>query len=414
MTSLLVLGGAVLLWVLLSDRLRRWSITAPIVLTAAGLLSALSPLDTGAHIDRDPMRALIEVTLAIVLFSDASTIALGWFRTEWRYPARLLGIGLPLTIVLGVLAALVVFAGVDPWVAAVIAAALAPTDAALGLAIVENERIPLQFRQVINVESGLNDGLATPVVSFCIAMAVASVDGLAHRPVLAAVEEILLGVAIGLALGFVAGLLTQRAVAAGLAERVLVPLIPLVVAVGTYVLVVEVGGNGFVAAFVAGAAFGSANDRARLEARGAVGPDTEELMGWTHGVQQLLGYAVWFVFGATVLARMALDDLPRVLLYAVLSLTVLRMLPVALSAAGLGLPRDTVWLAGWLGPRGLASIIFGILAAESIGGADGEFVLEVVGVTVALSVLAHGLSAGPLAAWYAARHPAGPAAEVSP
>jgi NhaP-type Na+/H+ or K+/H+ antiporter len=356
---------------------------------------ARSPFAVGLDLDSEGVREFIEITLAVVLFSDASSIATQWFRTEWRYPARLLGIGLPLTIVLGTVVATWVFPGVDVWLLAVGAAALAPTDAALGVSIIEDERIPLGFRQVINVESGLNDGLATPVVSFCIAMAAATVAGGHDRPVGAAVVELVLGIALGAGIGAASGRLVRAARSRAWAKPDLLPLAPLVTAIGTYVFVVDVGGNGFVAAFVCGVAFGGA---VRHHAH-------DGLLGFASGTGQLLGYAVWFVFGGAVLAAYTDVITWRTVLYAVLSLTVLRMLPVAIASLGSGRSWDTVALTGWLGPRGLASIVFGILAADTIGRVQGQLVLAVIAVAVALSVLAHGLSAGPLATWYARRHP---------
>ena len=172
MTSIVVFAVAVLFWVVFSRRLEAWSITAPIVLSLVGFVTAHA-LGAGGGLDTERIRELIEITLALVLFVDASSIAVHWFRTEWQYPARLLGIGLPLTIVLGTVTAAILFPGNDIWLMAVVGAALAPTDAALGVSIIENERIPLRLRQVVNVESGLNDGLATPVVTFCIAGALA-------------------------------------------------------------------------------------------------------------------------------------------------------------------------------------------------------------------------------------------------
>jgi NhaP-type Na+/H+ or K+/H+ antiporter len=181
----------------------------------------------------------------------------------------------------------------------------------------------------------------------------------------------------------------------------------LVVALATYLLVVEIGGNGFVAAFVCGVGFGTATRRSG----GGSDDDTvdeqrvDQELEFTHLAAQLLGFAVWFVFGESVLGSLSTAHVGQAVVYSVLSLTVLRMFPVALSLLGLHLPWDTVLLAGWLGPRGLASLIFAILAADAIGGSDGDFVLTVIAMTVAISVVAHGLSAGPLARWYAARHP---------
>jgi NhaP-type Na+/H+ or K+/H+ antiporter len=406
-SSVVLFAGAVLLWVLFSQRLEGWSITAPIVLTTAGFVAAHA-LGGGDNLASEGIRELIEITLALVLFVDASSIAVRWFRTEWQYPARLLGIGLPLTIVLGTVTAAVLFPGNDIWLMAVVGASLAPTDAALGVAIIENERIPLRLRQVINVESGLNDGLVTPIVSFCIAIAAATADQVADRPFISALREIAIGVAIGFVIGVVTGRVLIHAREKRWAVPSLLPVAPFVIAVVTYLAVVAVGGNGFVAAFVCGVGFGVPTRRAAAAAAvtpaPAPGPD-DDLLEFDHRAAALLGYAVWFVFGESVLGSLTTDHIGVALVYAVLSLTVLRMLPVAVAAFGLHLPRDTVLLVGWLGPRGLASIIFAILAADAIGGEAGKLVLTIIATTVAMSVLAHGLSAGPLAAWYSKRHP---------
>jgi NhaP-type Na+/H+ or K+/H+ antiporter len=397
-TPTLVFLGVAFTWVLVSARVTRVSVTAPILLTLLGFAAAISPWHLDLQLESEQVRTLIEVTLAVVLFSDASSVGLQWFRRDWRYPARLLGIGLPLTIVAGVVVARLLFPGVDIWLLAVVAAALAPTDAALGASIIADERIPAEFRTVINVESGLNDGLATPVVTFCIAVAAATVSGAADRPVASAVREIVVGVVAGVVIGVLSGRLVRAAAAGGWSLSQLLPVAPLLVAVGTYLAAVGMQANGFVAAFVAGVAFGGATR----------GTDREESFLFTEQIGSLLGLAVWFVFGAAVLAHLGGLVTWQMVVYAMLSLTVVRMVPVAVSALGLRLPWDTVALAGWLGPRGLASVVFAILALDAIEGADGVFVLTTISVTVALSVLAHGLSAGPLATWFSRRHPAVP------
>jgi NhaP-type Na+/H+ or K+/H+ antiporter len=413
-TSVVVFAVATLFWVTFSKRLEAWSITAPIVLTVVGFVTAHT-LGAGGGLDTERIRALIEITLALVLFVDASSIAVRWFRTEWQYPVRLLGIGLPLTVVLGTLVAALLFPGNDIWLMAVVGAALAPTDAALGVSIIENERIPLRLRQVVNVESGLNDGLVTPIVSFCIAIAAATVDHVADRPFVSAISELVIGVAVGFAIGAVSGRVLLVAREKGWAVPSLVPVAPFVVAVVTYLLVVEIGGNGFVAAFVCGVGFGAATRRDGRGHEQSGDRDTDEdLLEFNHRAAALLGYAVWFVFGESVLGSLSTAHLGTAVVYAVLSLTVLRMGPVALAAVGLRSRWDTVLLVGWLGPRGLASIIFAILAADTIGGAEGDLVLTVVAVTVAVSVLAHGLSAGPLASWYSKRHPVQPESTGAP
>ncbi len=414
MTSVVVFAVATLFWVTFSKRLEAWSITAPIVLTVVGFATAHA-LGAGGGLDTERIRALIEITLALVLFVDASSIAVRWFRTEWQYPVRLLGIGLPLTVVLGTLVAALLFPGNEIWLMAVVGAALAPTDAALGVSIIENERIPLRLRQVVNVESGLNDGLVTPIVSFCIAIAAATADHVADRPFVSAISELVIGVAVGFAIGAVSGRVLLVAREKGWAVPSLVPVAPFVVAVVTYLLVVEIGGNGFVAAFVCGVGFGAATRRdGRAHLSAGEGDTDDDLLEFNHRAAALLGYAVWFVFGESVLGSLSTAHLGTAVVYAVLSLTVLRMGPVALAAVGLRSRWDTVLLVGWLGPRGLASIIFAILAADTIGGEAGDLVLTVVAVTVAMSVLAHGLSAGPLASWYSKRHPVEPESAGAP
>jgi NhaP-type Na+/H+ or K+/H+ antiporter len=395
MIAVLVFLGVALAWVLVSGRLTRMSVTAPILVTVLGFAAAVSPWHLELRLESEQVRTLIEVTLAVVLFSDASSVGVRWFRRDWRYPARLLGIGLPLTVIAGVLVAWLLFPGVDIWLLAVVAAALAPTDAALGASIIADERIPAELRTVINVESGLNDGLATPIVTFCIAVAAATTSGAADRPFASAVREIVVGVVAGVVIGMLTGRLVQAADAGGWSVHRLTPVAPVLVAVGTYLATVEMNANGFVAAFVAGVAYGGATR----------GMDRERSFLFTEQLGMLFGLAVWFVFGAGVLAHLGGLVTWQTVVYAVLSLTVIRMVPVAISAVGLHLPWDTVALAGWLGPRGLASIVFSILALDAMAGTGGVFVLATVSVTVALSVLAHGLSAGPLAGWFARRHP---------
>ena len=403
MTAVVVFLVLALAWVLVSGRLESLSVTAPIVVTLLGFLAAVSPWHVDLSLESEQVRTLIEVTLAVVLFSDASSVGVRWFQSEWRYPLRLLTIGLPLTVLLGVVVARLLFPGVDIWLLAAVAAALAPTDAALGASIIAEERIPAEFRTVINVESGLNDGLATPLVTFCIAVAAATVSGATERPFAIALREIVVGVVVGVVIGFLTGRLVRAAQDRSWALRRFLPVAPVLVAVGTYLAVVELAGNGFVAAFVAGVAYGGTTERL----------ERDEAFLFTEQMGMLLGLAVWFVFGAGVLAKIRDLVTWQMVLYALLSLTVIRMLPVAVAALGLRLPWDTVALAGWLGPRGLASIVFAILALDAIEGSDGVFVLATVSVTVALSVLAHGLTAGPLATWYSGRHPVEASVETS-
>ena len=379
-----VVAGCVVLWGLVSARFERFDVTAPIAFVALGLVVANEPLElVDIAAGNETVRSIAELALALVLFADASRVNLRMLRADAEIPARLLGIGLPLTIGLGAAVAAVVYGGVDLWVAAVIGAAVAPTDAALGASILENERIPRRIRRVLNVESGLNDGIATPFVNFFIAGAIAegAIDG-ATGPS-DAIVDLGTGVAVGVAIGLVGGTALREAWRRGWGSRAFGPVAVLGLAFVSYAVALELGGNGFVAAFVAGLCFGSA-----VHGQGEPVALTEA----AGGVTSLL---VWFLFGAAMIVP-ALDHVVwEDALYAVLALTVVRMAPVALAVAGTGLDRSTVLFVGWFGPRGLASVVFGLLAFDGLGGSDGRRVLTAVSATVMLSVLAHGVTARP-------------------
>jgi sodium/hydrogen antiporter len=393
--ALVVLGFAAV-----SGRVNGTPITAAMVFTGFGLL--LGPKAFGI-VDPSPsgetVKLLAESTLAVVLFGDAARIDLKTLREEIGVPARLLGIGLPLTIGAGLLAALAIFGGLRWPEALLLAVILAPTDAALGQAVVTLPALPSRVRQGLNVESGLNDGLCVPifVVVLAVATAEAGIVSDAHAfRVLA--EEIGYGVLAGVAAGALAAVVVVLAAPRGLVQGSWLQVVPVASAGLAYTSATALGGSGFIAAFVGGAIFGGL----RRRVGGEMGYFVEELGA-------LLGAATFVVFGA-VLLEPALGRLSwRVGLYSVLSLTVVRMIPVAIAMLGTGARRQTVGFLGWFGPRGLASIVFAVLLIESEGTLPGESViLDAVFTTIALSVLLHGLTAAPLAKrysnWFAA-HP---------
>jgi NhaP-type Na+/H+ or K+/H+ antiporter len=203
--------------------------------------------------------------------------------------------------------------------------------------------------------------------------------------------ELLIGAVVGVAVGFGGGWLLRRARRAHWASEDFAGIAVLALALLSYVASTSLGGNGFVAAFAGGLAFGAAAGK-----RGA----TELLfLEQASGAVSLL---VWLAFGAIAVPLVIDDSDPTTLLYAAVSLTLVRMVPVALASLGAGLDRETVLFIGWFGPRGLASLVFALLALEELGpGADQA--VAVIAVTVLLSVLAHGLTAGPLAARYGRR-----------
>ena len=389
--------AAVAFWILVSGRVARWSVTAPIVLTIAGLaLGSASGSPIRVDLETEQVRELVEIALALILFNDASSIKAGWFgKRRSRLAARLLFIGLPLTIGLGYLVALPLLDASNWAVLAVIAAALAPTDAALGAAVAEDSRIPLRIREVINVESGLNDGLATPFVLFFLAIATAegAHDSASHAAG-AALTEIGVAIVVGALVGLLGGRLVVLATRGAWSTPLLLPILPFAFALMAYFGSIACGGNGFVAAFAAGVAFGTA----------AKVSEQSDILRFNVQTGMLLSLFVWFLFGAAFV-RPGFDDATwQIVLYAILSLTIIRMIPVALALVRGAVTRDEVWLIGWLGPRGLASIVFALIVVDDIALAgDNAVAASVITVTVTFSVLAHGLTAAPAGGLFARR-----------
>ena len=387
--ALATAAGCVILWSLVSHRLERWNISAPIAFLAMGVVVTHGPL---AFIHFNPhsstVRSLAEVTLALVLFTDASRVNVHELRHDLGLPVRLLAVGLPLTIGFGTAVAFGLIPGVSWWVAAAIGAIVAPTDAALGASIMEDRRIPARIRRLLNVESGLNDGIATPFVNLFLAGA-ATTEMVHSTSVLGAAGDLLIGAGVGAGVGLVGGWLSARANAAGWSDTGFRTLSALGLALVAYSAAIEAHGNGFVAAFVAGMAFGSLSRR-----------DLDDLVDFAEETGGLLSLVVWLIFGAAMVVPGLQHATWPDLAFAVLALTAVRMVPVALALVRSGLDRFTVGFIGWFGPRGLASVVFGLIAYDTLDAADAGRVLSVVTVTITLSVLAHGLSASPLAARY--------------
>ena len=345
------------------------------------------------------MKLLAEATLTLVLFADASRISLRTLRQEYSVPLRLLGIGLPLTIVAGTLVGVPVFPQLSWPEALVLAVTLASTDAALGQAVVTDERLPSRIRQGLNVESGLNDGICVPLFFIAVGLAEADADTTSvHSAVHLVVEQIGYGALGGLIAGVGAALVERQAVRHGWTESSWLQVFTFAAAVFAAGLAIGLGGSMFIAAFVGGLLFGTL----RRETGGEVAHLLEQ-------GGEVLNATTFIVFGAIVLGP-ALHHLNwRVFVYAVLSLTVVRMLPVALAMVGSHARRPTVAFLGWSGPRGLASIVFGVLVADEANLPYQQDILLAVAVTVTLSILAHGLTAQPLTdryvRWYESDQP---------
>ena len=387
--DLAIVAALVFGWGTLSARLERFDVTAPIIFVLAGLLLTHGPLAVlGVTPSNELIKGLAEFTLALVLFSDASRVGLHELRADSGLYVRLLGVALPLTIGLGTLLALAL-TGTSIWLALLVGAALAPTDAALGAGMMTNQVVPTRIRRLINVESGLNDGIATPFVSVAIAGAATGGQVAGHGPA-KAVTELTVGIVIGVVLGGVGGLLVNAARQRGWAAEGFAGSAVLGLAICAYASAVAVDGNGFIAAFVGGLAFGTTGGR-----RG------EPLVPFVEETGALVSLLVWLAFGAVALVPAMESVTWPMVLYAILSLTVVRMVPVAVALVGARLGWATVTLVAWFGPRGLASVVFALLALEELGGPTAGRAVAVIAITVVLSVVLHGATAEPLAVRYA-------------
>ena len=377
-----------------SRRIAGTSVTPAILFVGIGLIVGTRALDllevspTGGSV-----KLLAEATLTVVLFADASRIDLRTLRREYNVPARLLGFGLPLTIALGALLAAALFGALSVAEALVLAVVLAPTDAALGQAVVTEPSLPSRIRQGLNVESGLNDGICVPLLFIVLAIAEADAgDFGAEHAVRLVVEEIGWGMAGGVLAGIVAAAAVVYGSRYNLIEAPWLQIVPVAGAALSYGIAAPLGGSGFIAAFVAGMTFAAL----RRPVKDA------ELTFLSDELGELLNGVTLLVFGA-VLLWPALDGLTwRIALYAVASLTIIRMLPVAIAMLGTGARRPTVAFLGWFGPRGLASIVFAVIVVQEADLPHTNTILLTTYATVGLSVLAHGVTAAPLARRYAA------------
>ena len=406
--SLAVVAAALLVYAGVSRRLERSPFSSAMVFLTVGLLTGAKVLGWfDLKIGSGSVRALAEVTLTLVLFADASRIDLRALRRELALPARLLGIGLPLTIVAGALAAWLVFGQLIWAEALVLAIVLAPTDAALGQAVVTDPRLPSRVRQGLNVESGLNDGICVPLLFIALAIAEADADAISvHHAVALVFEEIGYGIVGGVIAGVAGALVLRLAQRWGLVAEDWLQVIPVAAAALCYGIAVPLGGSGFIAAFVGGLVFGVLVAQRESSVTYLVEVGGQTLSGVT-----------FLVIGAVALGT-ALGDLDwHIALYAVLSLTVVRMVPVALSLVGSGARAPTALYTGWFGPRGLASIVFAVIVLEGSSLPHVDLLVSTAVITVALSVFAHGLTAIPLTnryvRWYEA-HNEKPPMEAAP
>jgi NhaP-type Na+/H+ or K+/H+ antiporter len=391
-----ILCTVIIAFALVSRRIESLPITMPMVMTTVGLLMAISDI-VDVTADTGSIALLAEVTLAMILFSDAVRIDLRRLRRHLQLPARLLGIGLPLTIVLGTLIFGVIYPDQSWATVALVAAILSPTDAALGSAVIEDESVPTRDRLALNVESGVNDGMVVPIVAIFTA-AVLDEQQSTRSWIGFVLEQIGWGIVLGVVIGSATVLALRwahgRGWSDGRYEQLATFAVPILALTAADVL----GGNGFIAAFVAGLAFGFFGVVTEPGARRDVGLENPNLalhfVEFSEDAAQLLALLAFFVFGNVLLGEV--PDLDwRLVVGALLALTVMRMLPVWISLFHSGLRLQTKTFLGWFGPRGLASILFGLLLLEDFEGSgfDGSRIFDIVSITVTASILLHGATA---------------------
>jgi NhaP-type Na+/H+ or K+/H+ antiporter len=393
MAAILYVAVSLLAFALVQRRLEKTPITGPIVFLALGLIAGSGGLgiitvDDGQTVT--VVNVLFQGTLVLLLFTDASALHFSSWKKDAALPGRLLGIGLPLTIGLGTVLAALLFTDLSIWEAAIIGAITAPTDAALGQAVISNPRVPERIRQALDVEAGLNDGISFPFVLIFIGFA-GSTDG----PGVIETFVVAIGVAVlvGVLVGVIGGKLMVMTSDAGTMSEAWSGIAVIALAISAFVLSDVGGGSGFIAAFVGGLTFGEV---------------TRDKMKTREGLATNLGLALtqvsFLAFGALVLEPALGAVTWQVVVMALLSLTIARMGPVAISMIGQKLQPPTLLYLGWFGPRGLATIVFAALVVTEADLPGTGTITLVAAFIVGLSVLLHGLTAYPgsqaYANWY--------------
>ncbi len=391
---LAIIAAFVFCYCLVATRLERTKFNGPLVFVACGLI--LGPYCLGLvamDVDGETLKTLAEITLAVVLFTDSAGANLPVLMRFRRLPARLLLIGLPLTIGLGFLTGCLLYNNLTWIELALLATMLAPTDAALGQAVINDDAVPSSVREGLNVESGLNDGICVPVLLLFLAI---SSDSLPTGAVLSQMLELpLQAIGIGTLVGIVSAVVGCVSINGSVQRNWLdgawtqIPVIAL--ALVCFSISQWLGGSGFIACFVGGLIFGGLIQRQKAA-----------LLKAADGTGDVLSMITWFIFGALFIGDCLLAPQWQAIVYALLSLSVIRILPVCLAVIGMGLETDSKLFMGWFGPRGLASIVFIVMVNEAnLPGAN--TLVQAVTWTVLLSVILHGITANPLANAYALR-----------
>ena len=388
--ELAILALFVFLYSIFSGRFERTIISGPMIFVFSGLI--MGPLCLNwfrAEVTETEFRVLADLTLAIILFIDAANADFTVLKRQLNIPIRMLLFGLPGVIFLGTLMAALFFPELSLIDAAILATMLAATDAALGKGVITNPAVPARIREGLNLESGLNDGLCVPILFVFIALSLgqAGADGGYLLAVSLVVKEIGIGLLVGGGVTFLGTWLSNFCSKRGWVTEIWMQMTVVALALACFAIAQTLHGSGYIAAFSGGLLFGYLAKK-----------DTHKLVLAAEGIGETLALMTWMVFGAAVIGQAAETFTWRMIIYALLSLTVIRVLPIFFALEGSGETRESRLFLGWFGPRGLASIVFAIIVLNE-GVAGGNYMAMVVACTVFLSLLAHGITANPLANW---------------
>ena len=389
-----ILAAFIFIYGIIAERLERTLISGAIVFIVFGLLCG--PFGLGIldfNVTSENLKLIVELTLALILFTDAANADLAVLKNSIRLPCRLLLVGLPLTILLGFGVGRLLFPDFSLVEAAILATMLAPTDAALGKAVVTNPHVPAKIREDLNVESGLNDGICVPILFALLAIANnQNTEGSTTQLLFHLfAEEIGIGLLVGASFALLATQLGKFCLDRNWVSHTWKEISVVTLAIACFATAQSLGGSGFIASFVGGLVFG-----------GTTRSKKEDLLLGSEATGDTMSLITWVVFGSAVVSLALTQITWSILLYAILSLTVIRILPVLFSLFGVSLDLESKLFVGWFGPRGLASIVFAVIVLDA-NLPNSEMLAITVACTVILSVLAHGLTANPWAGRYGKR-----------
>ncbi len=384
--NLLVFVLFILIFGLIAKRIEKTAISGPFLAVIVGLLAGPLMLDLiDLKLGIENYRVIAELTLALVLFTDASNTDIRVLVKNIKIPSRLLMIGLPFTIALGILGGKILFNGFTWIELGILSTLVAPTDAALGKPVVTNSLVPPKIRESLNVESGLNDGICVPVLFLLMALFSAQTgEGISfHDGLILFAEEIGIGLAVGLGITFIMDGLIHYSENHGWISKSWRTVMIIALSFLCFTAAQLAGGSGFIACFTGGLLYSAINRKYK-----------HDLLEEAEGAGDTLSMFTWIIFGSVVIAENLRFFTWNIIIYALLSLTIIRMVPVLISLINTGLTGKEKLFISWFGPRGLASIVFAIIIFD-IGLPHKGTIILTAACTILLSVVLHGFTANP-------------------